>query len=1268
MTAPPSHPATYINFPFSLILERMPSEKDPNVFPPKTWLERAKYYGDKATLAERKGCKEDMYVWYTLYCQCYLHAGTHPDWGEAKKKDPALAARYKEMKPMYEQYFGKAKVVKEQLRAAEAKPTTSSSSRPHPTRQPSGPETGSIGNLRDRMAALAGHGMAVESVQPTAGAAKRMSRDMPPPKIVAKPAALSGNYLSGAGRARSSSGSHKSPTTTGGAQVIVTASSRPSAPSPAPSFVSTHPTGSSMRSNNQANLGPSAGPSNAASPPSSLIHSASVTPTDRAPSTYTTPQASPLPPPPTVRLNPSPRPPNGAHPPAPPAHQTFQEFERNFPSLSEFTKEWEEPLPNPHSPNGDGADDRSPNGYSNGDAGLPNLPSVPTSRPGLPPPPSKPDFGSFSPRDERSTAPSPVSHNGPSRVDDVAGPSTQRPESSAGRAKEDDSRANGVNGKTQLNFPVAVPTPPTQARSPLPPTPSQSVPPPSLSAPPREKPRFPISNSIAPDQLRGYFLNPSVEMLFLDVRPQEEAKYHVAQEYESRTLKEVNVVQIDPTLLMRDGMDIPRLEDSLSLSPPKQQTYFANRDKYDLVIVYDASSTNWPTSGPLQRLWNMFFNGHDPKKLQRPPVVLIGGHNGWIEFIKMRAGRHQAHKESRSGVLTSADVIVREPDVVSPVTSGQKKANRDMPVYQPSQYSKTITENFASAPQSMTGESRYSQSHTQSYPSSYKSPPPSSHQHHRTGSSYSVQAPIAAPPQASIHPGPGARRRSDYIEHSGQTYSGATPSTSSTPQPQSQSQATSPTSNYYSPPSTSIAQNLTSPRQGVDYPQAHALAKVAMPPPVARPMERHDYSSMGGGYMPGQGHGQGQGQGHLVKSHAQRDLRQNGVVAGGEKVGYWLDVVVGLTGLKNLGNTCYMNSTIQCLSATFPFATFFLDNTFKKSINLDNPLGTKGELAKAWAGLLSVLWSEKYEFLSPMTFRKQIIQFAPQFLGTDQHDSQEFLSFVLDGLHEDLNRIKKKPAPVEMTPEREAMLETSPPEVASESEWQIYRQRNDSLIVDLFQGQYRNRLQCLTCHKTSTTYDAFMYMSLPVPTGKTKVVVQELIDEFVKHEIMEKEDAWYCPRCKTRRRATKTLSISRLPPVLLIQLKRFTTRDGRFWDKSETPVIFPIRGLDLSRYLPARRQDTGAGGLDMNDPRTQVGPFKYDLYAVSNHMGTLSSGHYTAFVKSREGWKYCEDSQISSAQEKDVVVSSSVSWVEQGARGIYPAWLVQLLPSFGYQA
>lgn len=200
-----------------------------------------------------------------------------------------------------------------------------------------------------------------------------------------------------------------------------------------------------------------------------------------------------------------------------------------------------------------------------------------------------------------------------------------------------------------------------------------------------------------------------------------------------------------------------------------------------------------------------------------------------------------------------------------------------------------------------------------------------------------------------------------------------------------------------------------------------------------------------------------------------------------------------------------------------------------------------------------------------------------------------------------------------------------------------------------------------------------MYISLPITTGKNKVVIQELIDDFIASEIMDGDDKWNCPRCKVPRRATKTLTIARLPPIVIIQLKRFTTKNGVFWDKSENHVIFPMQGLDLTRYVPYRAK---RGGEDMDDPRTQIGPFRYDLYGVSNHIGTLSSGHCefspffllpiyplslphplpvhlsipfghgkttlmpdTAFVKDAKGWKFAEDSRISKAQEKDIVVS-----------------------------
>lgn len=160
---------------------------------------------------------------------------------------------------------------------------------------------------------------------------------------------------------------------------------------------------------------------------------------------------------------------------------------------------------------------------------------------------------------------------------------------------------------------------------------------------------------------------------------------------------------------------------------------------------------------------------------------------------------------------------------------------------------------------------------------------------------------------------------------------------------------------------------------------------------------------------------------------------------------------------------------------------------YRKHINMQNVLGTKGQLANTICQLFQVLWSEQYQFVSPVSFRVRgsacqvssqrsrltsrfalqdaICHFAPQFRGTEQHDSQEFLAFLLDGLHEDLNMVKVKPKPVEFTPEREEALETLPTNVASEKEWDIYLMRDNSLIVQWFQGQYRSRLQCLTCGK-----------------------------------------------------------------------------------------------------------------------------------------------------------------------------------------------------------
>ncbi|XP_039138079.1 ubiquitin carboxyl-terminal hydrolase 9-like [Dioscorea cayenensis subsp. rotundata] len=188
---------------------------------------------------------------------------------------------------------------------------------------------------------------------------------------------------------------------------------------------------------------------------------------------------------------------------------------------------------------------------------------------------------------------------------------------------------------------------------------------------------------------------------------------------------------------------------------------------------------------------------------------------------------------------------------------------------------------------------------------------------------------------------------------------------------------------------------------------------------------------------------------------------------------------IGLTGLHNLGNTCFMNSAIQCLVHTPPLVEFFLQD-YSEEINEQNPLGMQGELAIAFGELLRKLWRSGRSSVAPREFKGKLARFAPQFSGYNQHDSQELLAFLLDGLHEDLNRVKSKPY-------IEAKDANGHPdgEFADEC-WGNHKARNDSVIVDICQGQYKSTLVCPICNKVSVTFDPFMYLSLPLPSTITR--------------------------------------------------------------------------------------------------------------------------------------------------------------------------------------
>jgi ubiquitin carboxyl-terminal hydrolase 4/11/15 len=228
----------------------------------------------------------------------------------------------------------------------------------------------------------------------------------------------------------------------------------------------------------------------------------------------------------------------------------------------------------------------------------------------------------------------------------------------------------------------------------------------------------------------------------------------------------------------------------------------------------------------------------------------------------------------------------------------------------------------------------------------------------------------------------------------------------------------------------------------------------------------------------------------------------------------------GRVGLINLGNTCFMNSALQCLSHTAPLTRHFLSGNFVADVSRTNPLGTGGKLADAYAAVMKELWMRPgARQAKPHALKRAIALFAPRFAGTLQHDAQEFLAYLLDGLHEDLNRIQQAPY-VEMPDFRDGQNMG----VAGSRAWEAHLRRNDSLVLDTFYGQFKSTCVCPRCKRVSVSFDAFNHVSLEIPQNNAIVPITVLIVGAAKADESGESDRVVPLRCSVSFRKANPLS------------------------------------------------------------------------------------------------------------------------------------------------